>query len=67
MDSSMSSMTAKAAATTAAIAGGTYAANRYLQNHEVMLNGNRVQFSSQNVRNVVDTAKCVKDLMGYFY
>lgn len=60
-------MTVKAAAGTAAVAAGTYAANKYLSNHQVTLNGNRVQFSSQNVRNVVDTAKRVKDLMGYFY
>lgn len=60
-------MTAKTAATSAAIAGGTYAVNKYLQNHEVTLNGKRVQFSSQNVRDVANTAKRVKDIMGYFY
>ena len=60
-------MTAKTAATTAAIAGGTYAVNKYLQNHEVTLNGKRVQFSSQNVRDVSNAAKRVKDIMGYFY
>lgn len=60
-------MTAKTAATTAAIAGGTYAVNKYLQNHEVTLNGNRVQFSSQNVRDISNAAKRVKDIMGYFY
>ena len=60
-------MAAKTAATSAAIAGGTYAVNKYLQNHEVTLNGKRVQFSSQNVRDVANTAKRVKDIMGYFY
>ena len=60
-------MTVKAAAGTAAIAGGTYAVNRYLNNHEVTLNGQRVQFSAQNVNSVVNAAKRVKDFMGYFY
>ena len=60
-------MTVKTAATTAAIAGGTYAVNKYLQNHEVTLNGNRVRFSSQNVRDISNAAKRVKDIMGYFY
>lgn len=60
-------MTVKAAAGTAAVAAGTYAANKYLSNHQVTLNGKSVQFSTQNVRNVVDTAKRVKDIMGYFY
>ena len=59
-------MTVKAAAGTAAIATGTYAVNRYLSNHQVTLNGNRVQFSRQNVNDVVDLAKKAKNLMGYF-
>lgn len=58
--------TVKAAAGTAAIATGTYAVNRYLSNHQVTLNGNRVQFSRQNVNDVVDLAKKAKNLMGYF-
>ena len=60
-------MTVKTAATSAAIALGTYAVNKYLQNHEVTLNGNRVRFSSQNVRDISNAAKRVKDIMGYFY
>lgn len=60
-------MTVKAAAGTAAIAGGVYAANKYLDGHQVTLNGKRVQFSSQRVSDVVDMAKKAKDLMGYFY
>ena len=59
-------MTVKAAAGTAAIAGGTYAVNRYLSNHQVTLNGKRVNLSKQNVNNVVDLAKKAKDFMGYF-
>lgn len=60
-------MTAKAAAGTAAVAAGTYAANRYLDEHQVTLNGQRVQFKTRNVRDVVDLAKKAKDFMGYFY
>lgn len=60
-------MTAKTAATTAAIALGTYAVNKYLQNHEVTLNGNLVQFSSEKVIDILDDVKRVKDIMDYFY
>lgn len=58
-------MTVKAAATSAAIAGGTYAVNKYLGNHQVTLNGNSVRFSSQNVSDLMNTAKKVKNFMGY--
>lgn len=58
-------MSVKAAATTAAITGGVYAANKYMSNHEVTLNGERVQFSEQKVRNVMKWAKMAKDFMGY--
>jgi hypothetical protein len=60
-------MTVKAAATSAAIAGGTYAVNKYLGNHQVTLNGNSVRFSSQNVSDLMNTAKKVKNFMGYVY
>ena len=60
-------MTVKSAATTAAVSAGLYAANKYLNEHEVMFNGQRVQFSSQNMSDIANTAKKVKDFMGYFY
>lgn len=60
-------MTVKAAATSAAIVGGTYAVNKYLGNHQVTLNGNSVRFSTQNVSNLMNTAKKVKNFMGYVY
>lgn len=60
-------MTAKTAATSAAIAGGTYAVNKYLSNHEVELNGKRVNFSTQNVNDVINMANKAKDFLGYFY
>lgn len=60
-------MTAKSAATTAAVAGGMYAVNRYLSNHQTTLNGRPVQFSSQNVSDIMGAAKKVKNFMGYVY
>ena len=60
-------LTAKAAAGTAAVAAGTYAVNRYLDNHQVTLNGRRVKFSTQNVNDVLNFAKTARDFMGYFY
>ncbi len=49
-------MTAKAAATTAAVTAGTYAVNRYLNDHEVTLNGKRVNLGVRNVSDLVDKA-----------
>lgn len=60
-------MTAKAAATSAAIGVGVAAANRYLGNHKVTLNGKSVNFSKQNISDVMDMAKKVKNFMGYMY
>lgn len=60
-------MTAKAAAGTAAVAAGTYAANKYLSDHQVTLNGRNVQFNTQSVFDAMDAAKRARDFMGYFY
>lgn len=59
-------MTVKAAATTAAVSAGLYAANRYMDNHQVTLDGRPVRFRAQNVNDIVGVAKRVRDLMGYF-
>lgn len=59
-------MTVKAAAATATVAAGTYAVNRYLNNHQTTLNGQRVQFSTQNVNDILYAANKVRDFMGYF-
>ena len=59
-------MTAKAAAASAAVAGGVYAVNRYLDNHQVTLNGQRVRFGVQHVANPNNAARVVKDLLRYF-
>lgn len=59
--------TVKAAAATTAVAAGTYAVNRYLNNHEVTLNGKRVNLSTSKVNDIVGAAAKVKDMMGYLY
>ena len=59
-------MTIAAAATTAAASAGAHAANRYLNSHKVTVNGKRVSFSKQNIRDIAGAAKKIKDLMGYF-
>lgn len=60
-------MTVKAACTATAVTAGAYAVNRYLENHNVTLNGQKVNFSSQKLSNVVDAAKKVKNMFGYMY
>lgn len=58
-------MTAKAAAGTAAVAAGTYAVNKYLNDHQVTLNGQRVQFGTQQVNNIRNGAKVVKKMLSF--
>lgn len=60
-------MTVKSVATGAAITAGTYTVNRYLNNHEVTLNGKRVMLKTQSISNIVDKAKKAKDFLGYIY
>ena len=60
-------MTVKAAATAAVVSAGTYAVNRYLNNHQVTFNGERVNFGTQNVYNVMNMANKAKKFMGYMY
>lgn len=59
--------TVKAVAATTAVAAGAYAANRYLTNHDVTVNGKSVRLNEQAVANVVDIAKKVRNFMGYIY
>lgn len=58
-------MSIKAAAGTAAVTAGVYAANRYLKSHNVTLNGKRVTLGAQNIRDVGNLVKKAKNLMGY--
>ena len=53
-------MTVKTAATTAAVAAGTYAINKYLANHNVAING-------KAVRNVVDLANKARNFMRHIW
>ena len=59
--------TVKAVATTAVISAGLYAANRYLNNHQVTINGKRVNLSTADASGVIDMANKVKNVLGYFY
>ena len=59
--------TVKAAATAGAVSAGVYATNRYLNRHQVTLNGERVVLGSQKVRDIAGAAKKFKDFMGYIY
>ena len=60
-------MTVKAAATATAVSAGVYAVNKYLDNHQVTLDGRKVRLSTQKVSTVIDMAKKAKDLMIYLY
>lgn len=60
-------MSVKAAGTTAAVAAGSYAVNRYLNGHNITMNGKRVTLSSQNIRDAMEMARKVKNFMGYMY
>lgn len=60
-------MTVKSAAASTAIVAGTYAANKYLGNHNYTLNGVPIRFDAQKVSDVVGKAKRAKDFIGYFY
>lgn len=53
----------KTAAAAGAIAAGTYAVNKYLQKHNVTVNGKRMSLSSATTRSVVDLAKRGRDLI----
>lgn len=50
-------MTVKAAATTAAIAGGTYVVNSYLKNNNVTLDGNTVRLDAEKARKFANAVK----------
>lgn len=56
-------MTVKTAATTVAVAAGTYTINKYLTNHNVAINGKAVRLGDQAVRNVIDLANKARNFM----
>ena len=60
-------MTVKATIGTAAVTAGAYAVNRYLNNHNVTINGKRVAISNKTLSGVADLVKKGKRLFGYVY
>ena len=58
-------LTVKTAAATAAVSAGVYAANRYLNNHNVMINGQPVKLGAQAVGNIINIAKKGKNFMKF--
>ena len=59
-------MTMKAAAASAVVAGGMYAANKYLQNHDVKINGQNIRISNQDVARIDKLINSVKNIRKYF-
>lgn len=60
-------MTVKTAATTAAVAAGTYAINKYLTNHNVIVNGKDARLGAQAVGKVVDLANKARNFIRFIY
>ena len=60
-------MTVKSAAATATVAAGAYAVNRYLNKHEVTLNGKRINISSKNLGDLANVIKKGKEFIGFLY
>lgn len=60
-------MTVKAAAGTAAVTAGAYAVNKYLNSHDVVVNGKQVRMNAQNVADLVGAANRVKKMMGFVW
>lgn len=60
-------MTVKSAAATATVAAGAYAVNRYLNKHEVTLNGKRINISSKNLGDLANVVKKGKEFIGFLY
>lgn len=58
-------MSVKAAIGTAAVAGGVYAVNRYLSNHNTTLNGKPIQISSEQFKKVSDIGKKIMEVRKY--
>ena len=60
-------MTVKAVAVTASAAAGAYAVNRYLNNHDVTLNGNSIRVTTDGIKGMADAVKKGREFIGYFY
>lgn len=60
-------ITATAVAGTAACAAGAYAANRYLDSHDVRIGGKKVSIGASTLSDLGELVKKGKDLLGYMY
>lgn len=58
-------MTVKAAATTAVVTAGTYAANKYLQDHNVTLNGSSLRVDADMVNSFANAVKVGSEIFKY--
>ena len=58
-------MTVKAAATTAVVTAGTYAANKYLQDHNVTLNGSSLRVDANMVNSFANAVKVGSEIFKY--
>jgi hypothetical protein len=58
-------MTVKTAATSAVIAGGMYAANKYLSDHNVTLNGNSIRVNANTVNTINNAIKLGQEVLKF--
>ena len=58
-------MTVKAAATTAVVTAGTYAANKYLQDHNVTFNGSSLRVDTNMVNSFANAVKVGSEIFKY--
>ena len=58
-------MTVKAAATTAVVTAGTYAANKYLQDHNATLNGSSLRVDANMVNSFANAVKVGSEIFKY--
>ena len=60
-------MTVTAVVTSAAIAGGVYAANKYFAGHNTTLNGKPIRVNSEQIRKASDLGKKIFSAGKYIY
>ena len=60
-------MTVKAAAASAAVGVGMAAVNKYMDSHNVTINGQHVRFDTEYINKAAKVIKKGKDFMQYFY
>ena len=58
-------MSVKTAAASAAVAGGAYAVNKYLQNHKVTLNGRDIRVNTNTINGIGKAVEVGKELFKY--